>query len=131
MKNLVILIGRCGKDPETRHLQDGTAVANWTLACSEKFKTKAGEHREETYWAKCSAYGRLAEIVAEYAQKGTMMYCEGKLQERSWDDKGGVKRYTTEIVVRDLRLLSPKQQGQQQAAPCQAPEMGDDSRVPF
>ena len=124
-------IGRCGKDPETRYLQDGTAVTNWSLACTEKYKTKSGEQKEETFWAKCSAFGRLAEIVAEFAQKGTLMYCEGKLQERSWEDKDGTKRYSTDVVVREMKLLSPKgaSSGGYQDGPADSPPMGDD--VPF
>lgn len=104
--NKVILIGRLGKDPETRFSPDGSAVANLTLATSESWKDKgSGEKQERTEWHRVVFFGRLAEIAGEYLKKGAQIYVEGRLQTRKWQDKSGQDRYTTEIVGNDLQML--------------------------
>jgi single-strand DNA-binding protein len=108
MKNLVILIGNLGADPEVRYLQDGTAAASFTVATTERWKGKDGQMQEATEWHRVTAWRRLAEICGEYLAKGSRVYIEGKLQTRKWE-KDGVTHYTTEIVAREMKLLSPKQ----------------------
>lgn len=103
--NKVILVGNLGKDPELKHTSSGTAVATVTLATNERFKDKSGEWQDRTEWHNVVLWSRLAEIAAEYLKKGRSVYIEGRLQTRSWEDKQGQKRYTTEIVASDLVLL--------------------------
>jgi len=111
--NKATLIGNVGKDPEVKFLPSGSAVANFTLATSERFKDKSGEFQERTEWHNLVAYQRLAEIVRDYVKKGSKLYIEGRIQTRSWDDKETQqKRYRTEIVVNDLVLLSGRGEGE-------------------
>lgn len=110
--NKAILVGNVGKDPEVKFLPSGSAVANFTLATSERFKDKSGEFQERTEWHNLTAYQRLAEIVRDYVKKGSKLYIEGRIQTRSWDDQAsGQKRYRTEIVVSDMVLLSGRGEG--------------------
>lgn len=109
--NKVILIGRLGKDPETRYMTNGDAVTNATLATSERWKDKAGEPQEKTEWHSLVFYRRLAEIAGEYLKKGAQVYIEGKLQTRKWQDKEGKDRYTTEIIVNEMTMLGGKRDG--------------------
>lgn len=96
--NKVTLVGNLGQDPEVKHLSNGNAVANFTIATSENWKDKqTGESKERTEWHRIVIYGKLAEIAGEYAKKGSQVYIEGKLQTRKWQD-----RYTTEIVISSL-----------------------------
>lgn len=106
MKNLVIIIGNLGSDPEVRYTQDGTAVASFTVATTEKWKGKDGQQQEHTERHKVTAWRRLAEICGEYLEKGSRVYIEGKLQTRKWQDKDGSDRYTTEIVASEMKMLS-------------------------
>ena len=109
--NKVILIGRLGKDPETRYMTSGEAVTNCTLATSENWKDKSGEKQEKTEWHNLVFYRRLAEIAGEYLKKGSQVYVEGKLQTRKWQDKEGRDRYNTEIVVNEMTMLGSKSSG--------------------
>lgn len=109
--NKVILVGRLGKDPETRYMTNGEAVTNVTLATSENWKDKSGEKQERTEWHNVVFYRRLAEIAGEYLKKGSMVYIEGKLQTRKWQDKEGKDRYTTEIIANEMQMLSSKSGG--------------------
>ena len=111
--NKVVLIGRMGKDPELRRTQSGTAVTSFSLATSEKFKDKQGQQQEETEWHNCSVWNKAAEIIAQYCKKGSMIYVEGKLKTRSWEDNG-VKKYATDIIVREFQFLDSKPQDNQQ-----------------
>ncbi|HEX7455184.1 MAG TPA: single-stranded DNA-binding protein [Gallionella sp.] len=127
--NKVILIGRLGKDPETRYMPNGEAVTNATLATSENWKDKSGVKQEKTEWHNLTFYRKLAEIAGEYLKKGSMIYVEGKLQTRKWQDKEGKDRYTTDIIVNEMTMLGGKSTGgsfevveeQQQSAPSRAP----------
>lgn len=106
MLNKVTLIGALGRDPEVRYTTDGTPIANFSVATSESWKDKnTGEKKEATEWHRITAYGKLAEIVGEYAKKGTRMYLEGKLKTRKWQDKDGQDKYTTEIQMSEMKLL--------------------------
>lgn len=109
--NKVILVGRLGKDPETRYMTSGEAVTNATLATSENWKDKSGERQERTEWHNLVFYRRLAEIAGEYLKKGSQVYIEGKIQTRKWQDKEGKDRYTTEIVVNEMQMLGSKSSG--------------------
>lgn len=128
--NKVILIGRLGKDPETRYMPNGEAVTNATLATSENWKDKSGVKQEKTEWHNLVFYRRLAEIAGEYLKKGSMIYVEGKLQTRKWQDKEGKDRYTTDIVVNEMTMLGGKSTGgnfevveeQQYSAPQSSPQ---------
>ena len=112
--NKVILVGRLGKDPEVRNLENGASVANFTMATSETYKDKTtGEKKEITEWHNIVLWRGLAEIAAKYLHKGDQVYIEGKLRTRSWE-KEGVTRYTTEIVGDNLTLLGSKPGGSQQ-----------------
>lgn len=103
--NKVILVGRLGKDPEVRHLENGATVANFSLATSETYKDRqTGERREQTEWHNVVLWRGLAEVVEKYVKKGDMIYIEGKLRTRSWE-KDGVTRYTTEVVGDNMTML--------------------------
>lgn len=105
--NKVILIGNLGKDPEVRHLENGAVVANFTLATSETYVDRAtGERRENTDWHDIVVWRGLAEVVEKYLKKGHKVYIEGKLKKRSWQDKEGNTRYTTEVVADEMTMLS-------------------------
>jgi single-strand DNA-binding protein len=111
--NKVILLGNVGKDPEVKFLPSGAAVANFSIATSDRYKDKAGEWQERTEWHNVAAFARTAEIVRDYVKKGSKLYVEGRLTTRSWDDKDtGKKVYRTEIMVNDLVLLSGRGEGE-------------------
>ena len=110
MVNKAILIGRLGKDPEVRYTPDGTMVTNFTLATDESYKDKNGEKVQKTEWHRIVTYRKLAEICGSYLVKGKLVYIEGKIQTRSWEDKDGIKRQTTEIVASDMKMLDSRGQ---------------------
>lgn len=106
--NKAILIGRLGKDPETRYMPNSEAVTNVSLATSETYKDKNGEKVDKTDWHNLVFYRRLAEIAGEYLKKGSQIYVEGRIQTRKWQDKEGKDRYTTEIIVNEMKMLGSK-----------------------
>ena len=108
MVNKVILIGNLGADPEIRYTQSGTAVATLRLATTERFKGKDGQMQDQTEWHRVIAWSRLAEICGEYLHKGSKVYIEGRLQTRKWTDQNGNEKYTTEIIAREMKMLSPR-----------------------
>lgn len=146
--NKVILVGNLGKDPEMRHMPNGDAVCNITVATSESWKDKAtGDKKEVTEWHRVTMFRQLAEIAGKYLAKGSSVYIEGKLQTRKWQDKDGSDRYTTEIIGSEMKMLGSKSdsgqsQQTQRATPPQTPaasprrpppnfdDMDDDS-IPF
>ena len=103
--NKVILVGNLGKDPDVRYTPGGAAVANFSIATNERWKGKDGNTEERTEWHNIVVWGKLAELCKEYLAKGRTVYIEGRLQTRSWDDKEGKKRYTTEVVAQTLQFL--------------------------
>ncbi len=103
--NKVILVGNLGADPEVRFSNGGTPIANFNLATTERFTSKAGEKTEKTEWHRIVVFGRTAEICKQYLSKGSTIYVEGRLQTRDWTDKTGQKRYTTEIVCNTMQML--------------------------
>jgi single-strand DNA-binding protein len=106
--NKVILIGNVGNDPEIRHLEGGTPVANFRLATSETYTNRNGERITQTEWHNVVVWRGLAEVVEKYVKKGAQLFIEGKIRTRAWDDKDGNKRYTTEIVADTLQMLGKK-----------------------
>jgi single-strand DNA-binding protein len=111
--NKVILVGNLGADPEVRYASSGAAVVNFRIATSENWTNKEGGKETRTEWHRIVAFGKLAEICAEYLNKGKQVYIEGRLQSRSWEDKDGNKRWTTEIVANNVVMLGgpPGDQG--------------------
>jgi single-strand DNA-binding protein len=106
--NKVILVGRLGRDPETRFTGAGQAVCNFSLATDETFKDRTGERQKRTEWHKIVVWGKTAEIAQQYLKKGTQVYLEGRIQSREWTDKEGQKRTSFEIVATDFRFLGSK-----------------------
>ena len=138
--NKVILVGRLGRDPEVKYTAGGQPVARFSLATDESFKNRAGERERRTEWHNIVAWRRLAEICGEYLTKGKLVYIEGRLETRQWEDREGNKRTTTEIIAREMQMLSAKGDAERErAAPpaeneeAQAPtspEITDDD-IPF
>jgi len=103
--NKVILVGRLGKDPETRYTSSGQAVCNFSLATDETYKDRAGERQKRTEWHRIVVWAKQAEIAQQYLHKGSLIYLEGRIQTRQWDDREGQKRTTVEIVANNFRML--------------------------
>ncbi len=132
--NKVILVGNVGKDPETRYLEGGTAVCSFPLATSETYRNRDGERITTTEWHNVVLWRGLAEVAEKYIRKGSQLYIEGRIRTRSWDDRDGNKRYTTEIVGDNMQMLgkradntgtqpeSPDAPSSQDASPAQAQE---------
>lgn len=144
--NKVIVVGNVGKDPETRYTPAGLAIASFSIATSESWKDKTtGEKQERTEWHRCTAFGKLAEIIGEYVKKGSQLYVEGSLRTEEYE-KDGVKRYTTKIIVNEMRMLGGRPdsaserapgRGRPQSAPQSAPHSApaadtfEDDEIPF
>lgn len=143
--NKVILIGHLGKDPELSYLPSGQSVAKFSVATGRTYKDKNGEQKDETEWHNIVAWGRTAEICSQYLTKGRQVYLEGRIQTRSWEDREGKKRYTTEIIANEVVLLGSRgeasaEQPARAAVPAKAssppnddfaqPEITDDD-IPF
>lgn len=127
--NKVMLIGNTGKDPEVRYTPNNTAVASFSMATTDSWKDQSGNLQEKTEWHNLVVWGKLAEVCQEIVKKGTRIYIEGRLQTRSWEDKDKIKRYTTEIVVNELIVLSSKQSGGDEFyPPAQTPGKSQESK---
>jgi len=111
--NKVTLIGNLGKDPEVRYTGSGVAVATFSVATNESWKDADGNPQERTEWHNIVAWRKLAEICGQYLKKGGKIYLEGRLQYRTYDDKNGVKRYVTEIVMNEMVMLDSRGGGGQ------------------
>jgi single-strand DNA-binding protein len=146
--NKVFLLGNVGKDPEIRATAGGMTIASFTLATADRAKDASGNWVDKTEWHNLVAFQRTAEIVRDYVKKGTQIFVEGKIQQRSWDDKeSGQKRYKTEILVNELSLLGGRPSGEgggggysksstsSSSAPASAPDYADqgitDDDIPF
>ena len=135
--NKVVLIGHLGGNPESRFTPSGAAVANFTLATNESWKDSNGEIQDKTEWHRCVMFGKPAELAGDLLKKGQLIYTEGKLQTRNWEDNNGVKRYTTEVVCEQFTMLgrkmesnnSPSQPMNQQKVESSTEEIDDD--LPF
>jgi single-strand DNA-binding protein len=109
--NKVILVGRLGRDPETRYTGGGQAVANFSIATDETYKDKNGERQKRTEWHKIVVWGKQAEIAQQYLKKGSLIFIEGRIQSREWQDKEGQKRTSFEIVATNFRMLGGRADG--------------------
>jgi len=129
-------IGRLGKDPEQRYMPNGKAVTKFSIACGDDYKDQNGEKVQRTEWVTLVAFGRLAEVIAEYLRKGSKIYVAGKIHTNKWD-KDGQTHYSTEIVVNQMQMLDSNRNGTNAPAsePASEPDMasaGDfDSDIPF
>jgi single-strand DNA-binding protein len=103
--NKVILVGRLGRDPETRYTGAGQAVGNFSLATDETYKDRNGERQKRTEWHRITVWGKQAEIAQQYLKKGSLVYVEGRIQSREWQDKEGQKRTSYDIVATNFRML--------------------------
>jgi single-strand DNA-binding protein len=131
MVNRVILIGNVGQDPEIRHLDSGVSVANFNLATNESYKDKSGERVTQTEWHRVVLWRGLAEVAEKYVKKGELLYIEGRLRTRSWEDKEGIKRYTTEVFADTMKMLGRKSdQGADTPAEGAMESEGTDSDMP-
>ena len=120
--NKVLLVGHLGRDPDVRVTAQGDPICNLSLATSERFKDKTGESREVTEWHRVVLYRRLAEVARDHLKKGDLVYLEGSLKTRKWQDKSGQDRYTTEIEGREMKMLGGRKGGDAQATwPAEAP----------
>ncbi|MBN1612974.1 MAG: single-stranded DNA-binding protein [Deltaproteobacteria bacterium] len=108
MINKVILVGRLGADPEVKYTPDGLMITNFRLATDEQRKDKSGERVRQTEWHRIVTFGKLAEICQNYLVKGKLVYIEGRIRTNSWEDKDGNKRYSTDIIASDMRMLDTK-----------------------
>jgi len=119
--NKVVLVGHLGGDPETRFTASGAAVANFNLATNESWRDANSEIQDKTEWHRCVMFGKSAELGGDLLKKGQLVYVEGKLQTRNWEDKDGVKRYTTEVLCEMFTMLGRKMdnEGGAQQAPSQ------------
>jgi single-strand DNA-binding protein len=127
--NKVILVGNLGQDPEGRFTPQGTAVTNLSVATNESWKDQGGEIQERTEWHRVVMYGRMAETANEYMSKGQLVYVEGRLQTREWEDKNQIKRKTTEIRCDSFTMLGRKGDTATQSAPKNDTTPDDD--LPF
>ncbi len=136
MINKVMLIGRLGRDTETRYTVGGTPVSNFSLATDESYTDKSGQRQKKTEWHNIVVWGKLAENCAKLLSKGSLCYVEGRLQTREWNDRDGNKRRTTEIVINRMRVLTPRngaapdREGGTEPPEDTEPEITDDD-VPF
>jgi single-strand DNA-binding protein len=110
----VIIAGNLGNDPEVRYLSNGDAVANFSVAVSERWKDSSGAQQERTEWFRCSAFKRQAEIAGEYLKKGSSVLVEGKMQTRKWTANDGTEKYSTELRVDTFTMLGSRAEGEQQ-----------------
>jgi len=129
MANSVHLVGRLGADPDVVETKSGTAVTKLRLATTERSKGTDGEWGESTEWHNIVCFGKTAENVARYTQKGKELYIEGRLQTRKWEDRDGNKRYSTEVVANKVDFIGPRSEPREQEAPQQ--QAADDNVMPF
>jgi single-strand DNA-binding protein len=117
--NKAILVGYVGSDPEVRYLENGTPVANFRLATSESYTNRNGEKITQTEWHNIVLWRRLAEVAEKYIKKGSQLYIEGRIRTRSWDDRDGNKRYTTEIVADNMQMMGRRGESSSETTPDQ------------
>ncbi|MDP6456376.1 MAG: single-stranded DNA-binding protein [Candidatus Marinimicrobia bacterium] len=127
--NKTILIGHLGSDPESRYLPSGDAVLNFSVATNTGWRDKEGVQKDQTEWHRCVLFGKQAENAVKLFAKGKLVYLDGRLRTRSWEDKDGIKRYQTEVVVNNFTLLGGKGKESSDAPP--QPEGGDEDDLPF
>ena len=128
--NKVMLVGNLGKDPEVRYTGSGVAVATFSVATNESWKDQEGNPQERTEWHNIVAWRKLAEICGQYLKKGSKIFLEGRLQYRTYDDKNGVKRYVTEIVMNEMVMLDSRGGGAQPGSGDPGPSASDQPPMP-
>ena len=128
--NRAMLVGHLGGDPESRYTQSGTAVANFNVATNESRKNAEGSYQDHTEWHRCVLFGKPAETAAQYLKKGQMVYIEGRLRTRSWEDKDGNKRTTTEIQG-DMFTMLGRRTDSPSGAPLSSTDSDSDDDLPF
>ena len=114
--NKAILIGRMGRDPEVRHMPNGDAVCNFSIATSETWKDQHGQKHERTEWHNITLYRRMAEVAGQYLKKGSLVYIEGRIQSRKYTDKDGIERTAYEIIGNEMKMLGGKAEGSSESA---------------
>jgi single-strand DNA-binding protein len=130
--NKVILVGRVGRDPEVRYISSGAPVATFSVATDESFKSRNGEQQQHTEWHKVVAWNKLAEICGEYLTKGKLVYIEGSIRSRQWEDQSGNKRTSYEIIARNMQMLGSRADSERAGAgasrPAASPSQGSEER---
>jgi single-strand DNA-binding protein len=127
----IIIVGNLGGDAETRYMPSGDAVANFSVATSEKWKDKqSGEMKERTEWHKCALFGKIAESLSPYLLRGKQVMCQGKVRTRKWQDQSGNDRYSTEVIVDQIKLLGGKGEGSSGAGRGQIPPQSGNAEAP-
>ncbi len=134
--NKVMLIGRLGADPEVRYTPSGAAVANFNIATNWWQTNKEGEKEKRTEWHRIVAWRKLGETCGEYLHKGSLVYIEGRLQTRDWEDRDGNKRYTTEIIAFGMQMLDKKEEPEEpvsieESFPTEEPADLPEDDIPF
>lgn len=133
--NKVMLLGRLGKDPELKHTEGGKTICKFSIATDETWKGTDGEKQSKTTWHNIVVWGKLAEICGQYLSKGKLVFIEGKIQVREWEDKEGLKRTTTEILASNMVMCGGRDEGTNKPEPKSAGgghrDDVDDSDVPF
>lgn len=138
--NKVILVGNLGKDPEIRVMESGRKVANFSLATTESYKDKNGQRVDQTEWHNIVFWGPIADVIEKYLKKGSQIYVEGKIRQRSYEDKEKIKRYITEIIGQNMTMLgsAPKSgdasatyEKNGNAVPVGESHQGEDDDLPF
>jgi len=140
--NKVILLGRLGADPQLKYTPSGRATVSFNLATNAVWKDQEGKQQEKTDWHRVTAWGKLAEIMGEWLKKGSLVFLEGRLQTRSYEDTNGVKKYITEVVAQEMEMLGGGKRGEAggegaspdappAGEPEGIPEAGDGSDLPF
>lgn len=128
--NKAILVGNLGKDPEVKYLDNGVAVANFSLATTESYKNKQGERVNQTEWHNIVLWRGLAEVAEKYLKKGSNVYIEGRIKTRKWEDKEGVTKYTTEILGDSMTMLGGKPMSESKSEGASEPQDSKDD-LPF
>ena len=135
--NKVILVGNLGRDPEVFTFDNGVKKVSFSLATTESYKDKDGNRIDQTEWHNIVLWRGLADVAEKYLSKGNQVYIEGKIKTRSWDDKDGIKRYTTEIYADNMTMLSGRRENNQTETPAQVkgpesePIQGPEDDLPF
>ena len=129
--NKAILVGRLGRDPEVRHMPNGEAVCNFSIATSETWKDQHGQKQERTEWHAITLYRRMAEVAGQYLKKGSQVYIEGRIQSRKYTGKDGIERTAYEIIGNEMKMLGgSNDSGQQAQAETPTPPRRQDSAAP-
>ena len=129
--NKVILVGNLGQDPEGRFTPQGTAVTNLSLATNESWKNQSGETQDKTEWHRVVMYGKMAETATQYMRKGTMVYVEGRLQTKEWEDQNQVKRRTTEVLCDNFTMLGKRGDASNYTPQAEQSKPDEDDDLPF